>query len=83
MNLRNPCHRRRAAVEIDKLAREHPGLIAFSLRKVGYVEGVTPRHAVGAVVFDLATFSPAHRSVPPAPMQAASIGPRTGQRRRA
>jgi hypothetical protein len=58
VNLRDPANRRRAAVEIDKLARAHPGLIPFPLRKVGYVEGVTPHHAAGAAVFDLAAFSP-------------------------
>jgi hypothetical protein len=84
VNLRDPANRRRAAIEIDKLARAHPGLIAFPLRKVGYVEGVTPCHAAGAVVFDLAAFSPVRRSaVAPTPMQPAAIGPRDGQRRRA
>ena len=51
--LRNAVQRRRAAREIDRLVAANPGLIAFPLWRVGYVEGITPRRRRVAVVTNI------------------------------
>jgi len=43
MNLRLPSHRRRAALEIDRLVKANPSLVAFPLLRVGVVAGITAR----------------------------------------
>lgn len=48
--LRHAHGRRMAAREIERLTRSHPGLLAFPLRRVGFVEGATPHRRKPAAV---------------------------------